>query len=269
MLQKKQAVNLTKISALALLAGCCCALQAQDAKQLVQQAVNSELAKHSADHSLWMYYEVESKPPLTAEQWVEGTAQVNVLRIVKRNGQPVPVEQQRKQVEAFVHDPGLQAQQRADTEHDDEQAASLLKLLPVAFLWTETSRNLSTTTFHFKPDPNFQPPTREARVFAAMEGELTVDNAQQRIEEINGRLIHDVNFGWGLLGKLDAGGTFQLIRRQIGQGVWHHTETHIHIQGHALLFKSISEDEDDVKTLWQPAPDSLTLDQAADAVMER
>lgn len=262
------AIGLLRRSALALLAGSCCLLQAQDAKQLVQQAVNSELAVHKADRSLWMYHEIESKPPLIAEQWVAQTAQGDVIRVVQRNGSPVSPEDQRKQVQGFLHDSAAQAQQRADTQHDDEQAASLLKLLPVAFLWTETSRNQATSTFHFKPDPNFQPPTRQARVFAAMEGDLTVDNRQQRIQEINGRLIHDVNFGWGLLGKLNSGGTFQLLRQEIGEGVWHHTETHLHIQGHALLFKSISQDEDDVKTSWEPEPDNLTLDQAAEAVMK-
>jgi hypothetical protein len=51
--------------------------------------------------------------------------------------------------------------------------------------------------------------------------------------------------------------------------VWHHTETHIHIEGHALLFKSVSEEEDDVKTLWQPEPGNVTMAEAAAAVIKK
>ena len=46
----------------------------------------------------------------------------------------------------------------------------------------------------------------EARVFSAMAGEIVVDKSQNRIASIKGRLIRDVKFGWGLLGKMDAGG---------------------------------------------------------------
>jgi hypothetical protein len=44
--------------------------------------------------------------------------------------------------------------------------------------------------------------------------------------------------------------------------VWQITETHVHIQGHALLFKSISEQEDDVKTKFQPLPDGVSFQEA-------
>ena len=39
-------------------------------------------------------------------------------------------------------------------------------------------------------------------------------------------------------------------------------ETHIHFNGHLLLFKSVSEQEDDIKMSYRRLPDSLTLEQA-------
>lgn len=263
-------MNLPTIFALLLVSACCCALRAEDAtKAAVQQAVNTELAADRADHTRWIFYEVDRKPSLSVEQWVAQTAKSDVTRVIKRNGHPIPLGQQRNTVEAFIHDSSAQAKQRQGGQHDDEQAEELLKLLPAAFVWTETGRNQQTTTYHFKPDPKFQPPDREARVFAAMEGNMTVDNGQHRIQELKGRLIRDVNFGWGFLGKLKAGGSFEVDRRQVGPGIWDITDTHIHIVGHALLFKSISEVEDDVKMGWQREPDNVTLEQAAAAVMKK
>jgi hypothetical protein len=99
-------------------------------------------------------------------------------------------------------------------------------------------------------------------VFAAMEGEMAVDNQQHRIASLQGRLIHDVKIAGGLLASLYAGGTFKVERRQTGKDTWQITETHVHIQGHALIFKSISEEEDDVKTDFKQLPDNTTMQQA-------
>lgn len=263
-------MSLRKIFVFSLALICCCALRAEDVtKNAVQQAVNAELAADRADNTRWIFHEIDRKPRITVEQWVAQTAKVDVVRVVKRNGNAIPMDQQRRKIEAFIHDSSARAMQRQGGQEDDKKAEALLKLLPVAFLWTQTGKNQSTTTFHFKPDPKFDPPTKEARVFAAMEGDMTVNNPQRRIQELKGRLIHDVDFGWGFLGKLRAGGSFEVVRGQVGPGLWDITATHIHITGHALLFKSIAEVEDDVKTDWQREPDGVTLEQAAAAVMKK
>jgi hypothetical protein len=69
--------------------------------------------------------------------------------------------------------------------------------------------------------------------------------------------------------KLEKGGTFRIERSQLAPGIWDITQSHIHIQGHALIFKSISEQEDDVKTSWTREPDSVTVQQAASAIFKR
>jgi hypothetical protein len=202
-------------------------------------------------------------------QWVAETGQGDVNRVLSRNGQQISEAQQRASIDKFIHDSGVQAKQRRSGQHDDGQAEALLKLLPVAFIWTETGSNDKTTTLHFKPDPNFRPPSREARVFSAMEGDMTVDTGQHRIQELKGTMIRDVNFGWGLLGKLEKGGSFSVERRETGPGIWQITETHVHIQGHALIFKSISEQEDDEKSSFTREPDNVTFEQAESAVMAK
>jgi hypothetical protein len=258
-----------KVLVLTLLLSRCGVLRAQNAKRMVQQAVNTEMAADQADHTCWTYHEVDRKPNDAVMQWVAQTNKGNVNRVLEKNGEQISLQDQRQAVESFVQDVDAQAKQRQDNQHDDDQATAMLKMLPDAFIWNVAVKNAKTTTFHFKPDPKFQPPSREAKVFASMEGEMTVDNRQHRIQELKGRLIHDVDFGFGLLGELNEGGTFDVKRRQIGPNIWNITESHIHIEGHALIFKTISEEEDDVKTLWQRQPDNVTLEQAAKAVMKK
>jgi hypothetical protein len=151
-------------------------------------------------------------------------------------------------MDAFIRDPGSRSRQRKNEQHDDEQAAELLRLLPDAFIWTYQGQKDSDEVLHFRPDPQFRPPDLESKVFAAMEGDMLVDTRQLRIVSLKGRLVRDVKLMGGFLGSLNAGGTFDVERRETGGSVWQITETHVHIDGHVLLFKTISEQEDDWKT---------------------
>lgn len=102
-----------------------------------------------------------------------------------------------------------------------------------------------------------------------MEGDMTVEDAEHRIVSLKGRMIHEVRFGYGLFGVLEPGGSFDVERRQVGKDQWQITETHVHIQGHALIFKSISEQEDDVKSKFEQLPSSVNFKQAEEKLMEQ
>ena len=130
----------------------------------------------------------------------------------------------------------------------------MLKLLPDAFTWTLVRIEGRNTLLHFAPDPNFNPPTWESRVFAAMEGVMRIDTAQHRIVSLQGRLVHTVRFCGGICGSLSAGGTFDVERRETGPSIWQIVETHVHIHGTALFFKNISQEEDEVKSHFRQLP---------------
>ena len=242
---------------------------AQTPRDIVRQAVQTELSASRDDHSHWLYFEIDRQPNKSVKQWVAETKSVSVDRVVERNGQTVSESQQREEMGAFINDSRAQAKRRKGGQHDDEQATELLKILPDAFLWTNAGEKGSDMLLHFKPDPKFRPPNFEARVFAAMEGDMAIDRQQHRIASLKGRLIRDVKIGYGLLGELKAGGTFDVERRELSPRVWQITETHVHIQGHALIFRTISEEEDDVKTNFEQIADSTTLQQAQNELLRR
>lgn len=240
----------------------------QDAKAFVKKAVQNEMAKDNADHSHWLYIEVDKKPDHFVRQWVADTANGSLKRVLQWDGQTLSAAEQKRRIDAFLGNPSLQAKQRKSNAHDDKEAAELLRLLPNAFIWTRKGEQGRNTILHFRPDPNFRPPDTESRVFAAMEGDMAVDTRQLRIASLKGRMIRDVKFLGGLLGQINAGGTFDVERRETGDGVWQITETHVHIRGHVLLFKSISEQEDDVKWDFKQLPEDVTMQQAKNELFE-
>ena len=252
----------TRPLTLALVLAVAAGLSAQSPRDIIRQAVQTELVASENDHSHWLYFEVDRQPSKSVKQWVAQAHLVSLNRVIERNGQQLSDAQQKQEMSAFINDRSAQSKQRKGGQHDDEQAAELLKILPDAFIWSKTGESGNQLLFHFKPDPSFHPPDIEARVFAAMEGDLVVDRDQHRIASLKGRLIRDVKIGYGLLGQLQAGGTFDVERRELTPKVWEIVETHVHIQGHALIFKTISENEDDVKSNFKQIAGTTSLQQA-------
>jgi len=236
---------------------------------LVSQAVQVELAADRNDHSHWIYFDVDRKPSGAVEQWVAETGSGNLHRILSRKGARQSLDDQRSSMDRFVRDPEAQARQRKSGRHDDSQSEELLRLLPTAFSWTAVSTEGPSTLLHFAPNPGFKPPTWESRVFAALEGNMRINTAQHRIVSLQGRLIRPVRFCGGICGSLSSGGTFDVERRELAPSIWEIVETHVHIQGTALLFKNISQDEDETKSRFHRLPGDISLQQAETNLMQQ
>lgn len=245
--------------------GSACHAQGGDARTLVQRAVQSELAADRNDRSRWRFRD-EERDKGTVSIVVQ-TDTGSVKRLVMRNGRPLDAadaDAEEQRLRSFVHDPGKLAKQKRDGEADDRSATELINMLPDAFVWKIAGEDAENVTLHFEPNPDWSPPNMQARVLGAMRGELVVHKAQQRIRTIRGALTHDVTIGFGLLGRMKEGGTFRVERREVEPRLWQITETHVHIEGKALLFKSIGEQQDEIQSEFTPVPHGTTLDQAVE-----
>jgi hypothetical protein len=231
----------------------------------VRQAVSAELQANRTDKSIWMYRESDVTTDKNAVYTSIETPRGTLRRLIELNGHPLSPQaaaNEKRRIQNYVDDSSAQAKARRASAHDDAQAEELLKMLPEAFLWTKTSESGDSDTLSFRPNPDFDPPDMQSRVMGIMEGELVISKEGHRIRTLKGKLSDDVRIGWGILGKLDRGGTFDVERRMVGDRHWQITETHVHIGGHALLFHTIGQQEDDVKTEWKPST-AQTLQQAA------
>ena len=245
----------------------CLRLCAQTPQQTIQQVVDIERGADQSDHSNWLYLEESDKPKEHLLQWVAATQRGNVERVLEKDARKLSQPQQVDLIQKFLHDQKAQDKQVSEAEHDNKQIDDLLKLLPAAFIWTQTGSTVTTTSLHFEPSPGFHPPTREARVFSSMTGDVVVDNQQHRICRMKGHLIHDVTFGGGLLGRLKERSSFALEQQQVGPSLWQLTAIHVHLEGNALLFKSVSLQQDDKRSHFQPEAGNIDLQHAATTVM--
>ena len=258
-----------KLLALAILALPVAPMRAQTPQQLIQQIIDSERTANKNDHSQWVYLDHSVKAKEQLLQWVATSPNGDVNRLLVKDGRGLPEPEQLTLIKKFLRDPHAQKKQMTENAHDYQQVDDLLRLLPAGFVWTVVKTTPDETTLHFVPNPSFKPPTHEARVFAAATGVLVADNHQHRIRSVHGSLMHDVTFGGGLLGRLKQGGSFAIEQQQVAPSLWQLTLIHVHLDGNALLFKSISFQEDDDRSRFTQQPGNPTLEQAAQAVMHQ
>jgi hypothetical protein len=256
---------------LSLLIGATClgfvtGAHAQDPKAIVSAAVQTELAADRNDHSAYMYRDHDVTPDHDTLYYAVETPEGNLRKKLEDHGHPLNQQQreaENQRLRAEVADTVAIARARKDSSHDDNQAEEMLKLLPQAYLWSVAHEDGNLITLDFKPDPAFSPSGFEARVLSAMGGQITVARKENRIRSIKGTLLDDVTFFLGIGGRLHKGGSFEVQRREIAPGHWQMTETHVHISGHALFFKTIGSQEDELRTDFKPSP-AQTVQQAGE-----
>lgn len=237
---------------------------------MVWTAVKTELKAAKNDNSTFIYHDHDKQPQKDKYTIVvQTTSHGAINRVTKLNGNAIPIAQQKSKIENFVNSPSLQQKKRQANQNDAKQTEQLLKMIPSAFNWTVEKVTPKEVTLSYQPNPSFNPPTMQDRVFSAMAGTMVLNRSQHRIVVFKGKLIHSVGFFFGLLGHINKGGTFSVRRRQIQPHVWEIVEMHVHINGHILFFKTISSNEDDLSTDWRPAPADTTLQQAADLAMKQ
>jgi hypothetical protein len=245
------------------------AARAEDARSIVQQAVSAEQAASRDDHTLWKYMQREANGDSFV---VVETRDGSMKRHVNEHGHPA--SQQTLAADdgynnRFVHDPALRAKQKRDDQHDDKSAKELLSQMPDAFVWKVEGESGDGISMSYRPNPDFTPPSMESRVMSAMSGTMVVSKPGHRIKTFTGKLMDDVTIGFGFLARIKAGSTFDVERREVGPGLWQITETHVHIGGHALFFKTIGQQEDEVNSDFTTVPPETTLEQAVGMLQQQ
>jgi hypothetical protein len=132
-------------------------------------------------------------------------------------------------------------------------------LLPEAFLYQYEGEENGCYRLKFRPNPDYPAHSIEARIFHAMSGKLWVDARFKRMARLDGHLEENVDFGYGILGRLYKGGWFRLERTQVSLAEWKTERLEVHMTGRALLFKTIARETSEVRGGFVAVPGDLSL----------
>jgi hypothetical protein len=243
-----------------------------DPQELVRAVVANELQALRGDASRWRFVSQAQQAGSDQTKEVIETNVGALTRLVAERGEPLTPEQQRNQdqrLEQFIRNPSELKRQKQEQERDKQRVQKLLAMLPEGFLYQYNWSEGENPGLSFRPNPGFHPPSRDAEVFHAMEGDMIVDGHAKRFRKLRGRLVRDVVFGWGILGQLHRGGVFEVHQDEVAIGHWELTLLAVHITGKALFFKTIRQQQHEERTKFQEAPPNLTPTQAMEMLKEK
>jgi hypothetical protein len=235
------------------------------AQQLIKDVAYNELRDRERD-SFWIY-DVNQKigQARYSKRQVE-TPQGPIFRMLEENGRPLTDVEDRKEQERLEHllnNPSALAKNRESHLQDEERMQRLIKLMPDAFLYEQDGPpDGDLVILRFRPNPAFNPPTYEARVFHGMAGRIEINQRLKRFVAMHGTVIDRIDFGYGLLGYVDKGGQFQIHREQVSPTRWKTDLVDVHVSGRVILFKSVSKDHHEERSDFQPVPTDISLTEA-------
>jgi len=233
------------------------------AGQLVRETIYNELQDHN-NHGYWRYWiQQRVQNEIRLQEQVE-TTDGPISRLVQTNGHP-PDDQtrdeERAKLEHLVNSPQEQSSHRKDYLDDQKHVAMIMALLPEAYVFEYAAQEGGCHHLRFRPSPSYSPHTVEERVAHAMAGDLWIDVRMKRLSRLEGHLDENVDFGFGLLGRLDKGGTFRVERVQVSPTEWKLRRLELHLSGRAVLFKTIARDTNEIRGGFAAVPTGLNLAQ--------
>ncbi|MGD0941050.1 MAG: hypothetical protein ABR905_15200, partial [Terracidiphilus sp.] len=215
-------------------------------------------------HGYWRYWiEHRSQLETRREEQVE-TADGAVARLELSNGHPLDAAgrlAEDRRLSSLLLSASEQARYRQQHADDEGRIGRIVALLPDAFVYEYVGEESGCYRLRFHPDPNYSAHSIEARIFHAMSGELWVSERYKRLARLDGHLEENVDFGYGILGRLYKGGWFLLQRVRVSSTDWKTERLEVHMSGRAMLFKTIARETSELRGGFTAAPAGMNLAQ--------
>jgi len=252
---------------------------------LVERALANELnaaqdanndANQGASHPM-RYQLRKTSPRVTTTKEIMETRDGEVARLIAINDKPLGAADEAKEearLNALLGDPGKQRRRKQAEDDDEGRALKVLRALPSAFLYQDAGPAEGPTgkveKFTFRPNPGFEPLYLETEALPAMAGEIWIDPVHLRVARLEGHLQQDVDFGWGILGRLNKGGWIVIEQADVGpdKGIdqWRTVRLQMQMSGR-VVFKNRVFDTTEVQSNYAPLPLGMSYQKAIETLL--
>jgi len=241
------------------------------AKELIREACYNEVQQREK-RTLWSYVaERRSNNHVFREQVIE-TVDVPVRHLLAVDGHPPTSVQMKEEIErqqVLLNNPSRRHSIQKQQGNDDKTMEELLHIISEAFVFEDQGEDGESEKIAFHPNPAFKPKTHEQRILHALDGIVFVDLHDKRIARLSGSLATGVEFGYGVIGHVQQGGTTEITRVHLSEGIWKTSAEKIDINGRFVLLKSINKHQDESRTDFAPVAPDTTFAQALSEIEKR
>jgi hypothetical protein len=249
--------------------------------ELVQRTAQNEIQSNNQALK-YMFRDRKETPHGSQTKLMVETQDAMAGMLVAIDDHPLNAQQREAEIariQRFLGDPEELRKKHKQEKEDAERITRIMSALPQAFLYefdgTEVGSpgvgktGIELVRLKFRPNPHYTPPSHVEQVLTGMQGMMLIDPHKNRIAKIDGTLVKDVSFGWGILGHLDRGGHFLVEQGDIGEDHWEITRMDLSFAGKIMLFKGVSIRSTEVYTDFHPVPPGLTFAQGIELLKRR
>jgi len=210
----------------------------------------------------------------TTKEIVE-TKDGDVARLIEINGKPLTAEQEQAEMARLnwlAEHPEMQERRHRSEMKDAARIDELVGMLPESEIYqmegmvgcgADSGAMGECYRLSFTPNPAFQPPSLEADVLRGFAGEVWIEKTQTRLVRLDAHLMREVNVGFGILGRLDEGGSIELQQEfEASAGEWQPTVLKLNLSGKALMVKTVKIDIHEVASEFEAVPAGIGYREA-------
>jgi len=173
-------------------------------------------------------------------------------RLVQRDGKPVDAKElareDRKQEEKTALESTRTAQlkrleAKAEARSKEAQTVEeLFRVYDITLVRRELLEGRRTILVAFQPRNDFEPTTKSGKILKKFTGRAWIDEGDRQLVRVEGELLDDLSFGFGILAKLKKGARAELLRRKVNDEIWLPAEARFVGHARVLLVKNVRLD---------------------------
>lgn len=256
-----------------------------DPTALVRRAVNLRLAEEASHQPLRFVFRKKDDGRLFTQEIIQ-TSLGDVARLVAVNDRALPSasrQAEANRLHALAANQALQQHRFRREQADQARVDKLLRELPDAFLYRYVGSDpcqveaipeilvpgvpppppspapTPDTCYHltFTPNPRWAPPDLQSRLLKGLAGDVWIDSSGDRLHRLTAHFIAEVDFGWGIVGRFNRGGTIFVEQDRLSGNDWELTRLKLNLTGKVLLVKALRIRLDEMMGDFEPVPQKL------------
>lgn len=201
-----------------------------------------------------------------------------VARLIERDGKPITAEEdaaERKRLEDMLNAPAdfLKKHKRNSSARD--YTSRLVRQMPKAMIYTYApgqpqppGATSPQVVIDFKPDPKYKAPDMISGLLTGIEGRFWVDARTKTLTRGEARVSQPVDFGWGMLARIYAGGTVEFEQAPTGDGHWVYSRVEEHLRIREIMVKVLAENSTMTTSNVQVLPATLSWQDAIHKLLD-
>jgi hypothetical protein len=132
---------------------------------------------------------------------------------------------------------------KAEARSREERAVEeLFRVYDLTIVGRELLEGRRTILVKFRPQGDFEPTTKTGKILKKFSGRAWIDEGDRQVVRVEGELLDDLSFGFGILAKLKKGARAELVRRKVNDEIWLPAEARFIGAARVLLVKTIRLD---------------------------